>query len=468
MKPHISISLCILVCFAVVISSCNGTRQCVAPQLNLPESYGWTTDNGLSAADTLSLADMEWWQFYGDSTLCRFIRTALVQNKDILIAAARVDEARSLFSSSNAAMLPELSANIYANRETNDYYGESFVNDPEIGVKATLSWEADLWKRLSWKKRKAQAGYIAAAEDRRAMDMIIIAQVAETYFRLLALDSELDIVRRTLVTRGESLEMARVRFKGGLTSEMPCRQAEVEYMTTASMIPALEEKIALAENALNLLMGCYPTAPIERNKTILTEVTTLRAARGVPSQLLVRRPDLKACEMQLQEAMADVGLAYADRFPRFTIALTGGLENDRLADLVRSPFSYVVGALTGPLFDFGGKKKKYQASIARYDQARLAYEQAVLTAFSEVNDARISYNSARETAILKNSLREAALEYVNLARVQYEGGSSLYMDVLDAQRRYFDSQIALSNAVADEYLALVRLYKSLGGGANHY
>jgi len=449
----------IILMSCAIVSSCNGTRQCVAPELDMPDSYSFEFD------DTTSLADLEWWQFYGDTTLCGFIRTALEYNKDILMAAARVEEARLLYASTKKDLLPQLSANIYANHETNDYDGNTATTDTEIGAKLALNWEADLWKRLSWNKRKKEAVYRASFEERRAMDVLVISEVAEAYFRLLALDSELDIVRQTLVTRGEGLKMAKIRFEGGLTSEMVYRQAEVEYMSTASMIPSLEAKIAMTENSLNVLMGRYPVKEVKRNKTILNEVMAINPAQGVPSQLLTRRPDLLASEMALREAMAEVGLTYADRFPRFTIGLTGGVENDRLANLIKSPFSYIVASIAGPVFDFGKRKKKYQASLAAYEHAKLSYEKNVLVAFTEVNDARLSYISARKEALLKDSLRESALKYVRLARIQYEGGTSLYMDVLDAQRRYFDSQIALSNAVRDEYLALVRLYKSLGGGA---
>lgn len=444
----------------VLFTACNGTKMCVAPQADLPAYY----DGGFR--DSLSMADLEWWQFYGDSTLCGFIRKALDNNKDILMASKRVEESRLLLSSGKKDMLPQISANIYANHESNDYDGNNASVDPELGVKFTMSWEADLWKRLSWNNRKNEAQYIASIEDKRAMDMIVVAEVAETYFRLLALDSELDIVRQTLVTRGESLHQAKIRFEGGLTSEMVYRQAQVEYTSTASLIPALEEKIALMENSLLLLMGEPAGQKIERQKTMLTEVVVGQRKIGVPSDLLTRRPDLRAAEMRLRASLADVGITYADRFPRFTINLTGGVENDRLANLIRSPFSYVIGALTGPVFDFGKRKKKYEASIAAYDRARIGYEKSVLTAFKEVNDAKISYNSARETAQLKTELKNAAMEYVKLAKIQYAGGTSLYLDVLDAQRRYFDAQIALSNTVRDEYLSLVRLYKSLGGGCS--
>ena len=189
-----------------------------------------------------------------------------------------------------------------------------------------------------------------------------------------------------------------------------------------------------------------------------------RVPVGLPSTLLERRPDIRAAEQQLKSALAACGVAYSNRFPRLRIAVTGGWENDEIADLFRSPFSYLLGNITGTIFDFGRNKRKYKASIAAYEQARYKYEQCVLNAFREVNDAVITYRKLRETAALRSSLRDVSLKYVELANVQYLAGTLNYIDVLDAQRRYFDARVSLSNAVRDEYFALVNLYKVLGGG----
>lgn len=185
---------------------------------------------------------------------------------------------------------------------------------------------------------------------------------------------------------------------------------------------------------------------------------------GLPSELLKRRPDLRQSEQTLRAAEAAMGMASADRFPRITFSLTGGWENDDLKGLFSSPFSYVNGSLVSPLFSFGKKKAKYKAALAACDEARLNYEQKVLEAFREVNDAVVTYRNVRTAAALKRDLQQAAQKYVELAQLQYFNGVINYLDVLDAQRKYFDAQIGLSNAVRDEHLAMVDLYKALGGG----
>jgi multidrug efflux system outer membrane protein len=185
---------------------------------------------------------------------------------------------------------------------------------------------------------------------------------------------------------------------------------------------------------------------------------------GLPSDLLTRRPDLRASEQTLKAAAAAVGVAYTDRFPKLTIGITGGWENGEFAHFFSAPYSLLAGNLVAPIFEFGRRKAKYKAAIQAYDIARLDYEKKVLLAFKETNDAVVRYRNARKATELKNNLREAALKYVELATFQYKYGDTRYIEVLDAQRRYFDAQIGLSNAVRDEYIAIVQLYKSLGGG----
>lgn len=448
----------ILIAAGLIASSCSAVRECKAPELGLPATFKTGT------TDTLTLADMEWWKFYTDSTLCSIIDKTLTNNKNILSAAARVEQARLLYGIDKANLLPQLEGRAYGNQETNDYYGEKHITDPEYGLKATLSWEADLWGRLRWAKRKGLANYIASMEEERAMRITLISEVASAYIRLMALENELNIVQRTLATRLEGEKQAKLRFEGGLTSETVYQQAKVEYATTASLIPNLQRQIQVTQSSIALLMGEYADTDISVSNFDIEAMIPDSLPIGIPSQLLQRRPDVRVSEARLKAAMADVGIAYADRFPILNITLTGGLENNALDHFLKSPFTYVAGSLAGPIFDFGRKQKKYKASIAAYDQARYAYEQKVLEVFKETSDAVVTYTSIRQTAALRVALREAALKYVDLAHLQYRSGTINYIDVLDAQRRYFDAQIGVTNAVRDEYLALIQLYKTLGGG----
>lgn len=443
---------------AFVFASCSGTRNLTPPSLDLPETIADYS------ADSMSYADLGWWEYYTDPALRTLISRALENNRDLLIAAARVEELRRLYGIEKVNYMPTVTGSFSGSHETNDYYGERFKPDSELGLKATVSWEADLWGALSYAKKRSAAQFLGSVEDMRAMQMTVIAEVASSYFRLAALEQELNIVRMTLSTRREALDKAKLRFESGLTSETVYQQAKVEYATTAAYVPDLERRIEVTRNAISLLVGAFPGEIYDIAQPTLDEHLPEKIPVGLPSSLLERRPDIRSAEQKLKGALAGCGVAYSNRFPRIRIAVTGGWENDEVADLLKSPFSYVLGNITGTIFDFGRNKRKYQAAIAAYEQARLSYEKCVLNAFREVNDAVTTYRKLREAAELRSSLRGAALKYVELANIQYLAGTLNYIDVLDAQRRYFDARVSLSNAVRDEYLALVNIYKVLGGG----
>ncbi|MCH5346401.1 MAG: TolC family protein [Muribaculaceae bacterium] len=445
---------------ALLLAGCSGTRNLKRPDLRLP-----STIDGVSV-DSLSAADVEWFQFYSDPTLSRIIAKTLENNRDLLKASARVEELRQLYGVNKLNYLPTVTGIVGATKETNDYYGEKFSNDPELSVKATVNWEIDLWGGLSQARRQAGAQYQASVETQRALQITLIAEAATAYFNLVALENELDIVGRTLKSREQALEMARLRYEGGLTSEIVYQQAKVQVATTAALIPSLNSRIAMARNAITLLMGEYPGESLLEVNAALNENLIAKMPVGLPSALLERRPDLRASELRLQAAMAGVGVAYSNQFPKLRLAVTGGWENDVVQNLFRSPFSYLLGNITGTIFDFGRNHRKYKAAIAAYDQARLDYEKSVLTAFTEVNNAIVNYREMQQRVARSKELRDASFSYVDLAYTQYKGGTINYIDVLDAERRYFEAQVSLSNAVRDEYLAVVTLYKVLGGGWN--
>lgn len=452
----------IFICFisAFAATSCKiAVKACKEPQLNLPAE---TIQGQL---DSLTIADIQWWDFYGDTVLCKFIKHALENNKDILSAAAKVKQMQELNRIEKTALFPKIGASAMVDHEVENYTDVGHTKDTQIDLKLDLSWELDLWGNIRWATRKAAAEYLSSIEAERAMRMTIIAELATTYYQLLALENELLIVNRTLKTRSEGVDLAKLRYEGGLTSEIVYQQAQVEYSATAALIPSLEAKIEITKNSLKVLMGEYPNFELEysRMKVLNREVPTSLPV-GLPSDLLTRRPDIRESEQKLKAATAAVGVAYTDRFPKLVVGLTGGWENGEFSKFFSAPYGLFLGKLTAPIFEFGRRKAKYKAAIQAYEIARLDYEKRVLLAFKETNDAVALYRNARKATELKNDLREAALKYVELATLQYKYGGTKYIDVLDAQRRYFEAQIGLSNAVRDEYIAIVQLYKSLGGG----
>ena len=442
----------------VMLGSCSGTRSLKKADIVMPDRLGHDSDT------TSSIADMSWRDFYTDSLLRGYIECTLNENRDLLSAAARVDELKELYGVQKLNYAPNIRGIVGETRETNDYYGEKSTIDPEISFKFTLNWEIDLWGGLSYARKQAGAKYLGSVEERRSMQITLIAEVARAYYNLVALKNELNIVRQTLLTREQALDKAKLRYEGGLTSELVYQQARVEHATTASLVPGLQNRIVLCENALNLLMGKLPDNPVAVNAEALDSDPGSILPVGIPSRVLERRPDVRSAEQSLKAAFAACGVAYSNQFPKLTIGITGGWENDEVKNLFRSPFSYILGNIAGTVLDFGRNRRKYKSSVAAYEQARLKYEKSVMAAFSEVDGAISTYQEMRKTTRLRMELRDAAAKYVNLANMQYNAGSINYIDVLDAHRRYFDARTNFSNAVRDEYLAMVALYKSLGGG----
>ena len=443
----------------IVSASCSGVKDLTKPDIQMPSAF-----YNEAPMDSLTIADLGWWEFYGDENLKAIIERVLAENKSLLMAAQRIEQAQYLYKVEKAKLFPELAFRLPWNHETNHYYKELDLIDPEIGVKATISWEVDLFGSLRWNKKKSQAQFEATMEDERAMRMSLVAETATAYFRLVALDNELEIVKSTMETREEGVRLAKLRFDGGLTSETVYQQAQVQYATAAALIPNLEYNIKVAENQLLLLMGELPNEPVKRASELKDNTLPDRIPLGIPSTLLERRPDIRAYEDRLRASVANVGYTYAKRFPSLNIELTGGVEDNDFKNLFRSPFTYVAGNFIAPLVDFGKRKNTYKAAIADYNQSRLAYENKVLEAFNEVDNAITRYSSARMAVTRGTELLEAAYKYQDLTWKQYRGGTINYIDVLDAQRRYLEARIARMNAIRDEHLALIQLYKSLGGG----
>ncbi len=443
-----------------VMSSCSGTRSLTAPQIDIPA----TLSKGF--ADSLCEADEVRWKFYTDTALCKLIDRALTNNYDLRIAMSRVEQARQLYGGSKSEMLPELGGQLYGQRETTDYRDQPSSRSDEFGLKLTASWEINLWGKQAQNRDLAQATWLATEEDKRSVQMTLVAEVAALYYRIKAMWSELAIVRRTLAAREDNLRYTRLRYEYGAVSEVVYRQAKVEYLTAEALVPGIEQRAAEANNAMAVLLGevpgnIYVTGGLETDGAALNSESL---STGLPSELLTRRPDLRAAQQRLKGASAAVGVAWADRFPSFRISLTGGLEDNGIVEFLRSPYSNSFASLAGPIFDFGKRKRKYKAAVEGYEQARLGYESDVINVFREVSDAMTSYHKICETVQLRTELRDAALRYSELANTNYRGGMLAYIDVLDAQQRYLDARLGLINALRDRSLAIVNLYKVLGGG----
>ena len=441
----------------LLLGSCQLGKHYTRPKLDLPD----TLDS--MSVDTASLGDYPWEQLYTDTTLQGLIRKTLMYNKDMLIAAARVKELAAMKRIDYANMFPSIGLKVYAERERENYGGKNLKQDDEFDLKAGATWELDLWGNLRWARDKSLAEFMGSIENQRALRMSLVAQVAQAYFELVALDNELSIVQQTVDARRESLHLARVRYEGGLTSETAFRQAQVELARTATLVPDLERKIALKENDIAFLTGEYPH---HIKRSVLPEDVMFSASLpvGLPSALLERRPDVRQAEQALIAANAAVGLAYTNLFPRLALTVSYGAESDLLSELLKSPHQLFAANLLQSIFAMGKNRAMLKAKKAAYEQATYAYEKTVLNAFKDAYNAIAEFNKVKEIYETRLRLEQASKSTLDLAQLQYLNGVIGYMDLLDAQRGYLDAQIGLSNAVRDKQISMVNLYKALGGG----
>jgi multidrug efflux system outer membrane protein len=334
-----------------------------------------------------------------------------------------------------------------------------------LSTTADLTFEIDIWGRLRRASEAARAELLASEEARRAVVMTLVSDVASAYLRLRQLDLELETTRRNVASRRGSLGIVRERLEAGLTSALDLRQAEAELASTAAQIPDLERQIVQTENQLSILLGRNPGA-INRGRPLTGQTSPPAVPAGLPSALLERRPDIRQAEAGLVSANARIGVAKAAFFPQ--ISLTGffGVESASLSDLFTGPSRvWQFGpTVTLPIFNAGRNRANLEVAEARQREAMVRYEQAIQQAFREVEDALIAHRKAREALAEQGAAVRASREALSIAEWRYTSGLTSYLNVLEAQRTLLASEVAESRALLSQLVAVVQLYRALGGG----
>ncbi len=436
------------------------------PAIALPA--GW---RDLEAAQGESLANVPWWELYPDPVLHQLIQEALEQNRDLRLAVERIEEARARYGFTRADLWPKLDVAAGAGRQRASE--ESLptnvtVTDVErniSGVGASAYWELDLFGRIRRAAEAEQAALLGTQHARAAIVLALVADVARAYVELRNFDRQLEIANATLQSRREYAELVRVRYEGGLTSELDYRQAESELHRTASQVHQYERLVIEQENGLNLLLGRNP-APIPRGMAVAELPLPPAIPAGLPAELLQRRPDLAAAEQDLVAANARIGEAKALLYPR--ISLTGffGFESAELGDLASSPArTWSFGAnLLQPIFNAGQLQSRVEIAESQQRQVLATYEQAILRALREVEDALVGCRKSRDRRSALASRVEAQRRVLTLAELRYRGDVAPYLDVLDAQRQLLDAELNEAESIRDQFVALIGLYQALGGG----
>jgi multidrug efflux system outer membrane protein len=423
-----------------------------------------------AATEVADTANTEWWKQFQDPVLDDLIAAALANNKDVKIAAARVEQFMGQFVTTRSALFPQISAGATAGRQRISRAGPQptlpgvgpVFNDFELSVSA--AWEIDLFGRIRRLTEAARANLLSSEEARRATILSLVASVASSYLNLRSLDQQLAIAKATTESRAESVHVFTLRFEGGEVSQMELAQSQSEYEASLATIPQLETQIAQQEDALSVLLGDNPR-PIVRGRELGAFATPVIPA-GLPSHLLERRPDLLQAEQDLIAANALIGAARALYFPQISITGLFGTASGQFSSLFTGPsrvWSFA-GAVTQPIFTAGNISGQVQTAEAQQRAALLSYQKAIQVAFQEVDDALIASQKLHTQLEVQGRQVTALATYARLARARYEGGYTSYIEVLDAERSLFDAQLAQTQTQAAALTSFVTLYKVMGGG----
>ena len=448
---------------AAGLAGCTTGPDYHRPDLSLPDAWRF------SDVSTNSLAAMPYTDLYRDPVLNQLIATALSNSPDVRSAMARIEQAAAALRIQQADYWPALNGSAtYSKARKGNIPPLRGAEGEQYDVFGALSYEIDVWGRVRRLNEAARAQYLASEEAKRSIEIGLVAGVASAYFNLRALDRQLEIANSTLTSRQDMLELTKIKFDdgSGIVSELDVVQAQTQVSSTKSSIANLQRLIATTEDALNLLLGGYP-GDVPRGLGLAEQWQPEDLPAGLPADLLLRRPDVRAAEQSLIAANANIGVARAAYFP--AISLTGalGLQSDELSDLFDTGLSKAWSFspnLAAPIFNGGKIRANVRVAEAQQKEALANYEKTVQTAFREVADALASVQYLRRQLAADEETLQAETKRLDLSQARYEGGVSDYSDVLDAQRYQFSAELTAVQTRNDLLNATVQLYKALGGG----
>jgi multidrug efflux system outer membrane protein len=461
MKPCV-----FLLSAALLTSGCTLGPNYKRPAVAVPGSYRGTISDVAAQTQLGPLGDQKWWDIFQDEQLRTLIRTALTQNYDSRIAASHMFEAQAQLGIIRADQFPALGsgAGIADVRQAKSkFLPASETSTGQVNLSAV--WELDFWGKYRRATEAARANLLASEWAQREVASTLVANVASAYFQLRALDLELEISKRTLNSRQESLRLTRILSDGGSTSLLDVRQAEQLVFTASAEIPALEQEVEQQENFLSILLGQNPS-DISRGQTLTEQRQPPEVPPGLPSSLLERRPDIRQAEAQLIAANAQIGVARAAYFPQISLNSAGGFQSSALTSLFTGPAgAWSFGtSLAQPIFTGGRLRSEARLAEARQQTAVLFYQQSIQGAFRSVSDALVAYHKTREFRAQQELLFRSAEDAARLSQMRYTGGVTGYLEVLTNETNAFSAELGLVQARLNELLAVVQMYQALGGG----
>ncbi len=440
------------------LSSCMVGPAFEAPEPENPEQFRYDS----IAGDTTT--SIQWFEFLEDTILVQLIDTALSNNKNLLMAASRIEQARAYLGFTRADVYPKINYG-FDTKNANFNPNTGAMTDFNLYTTGgSFSWELDFWGKFRRANQSAKAELIGSQFAAEWIKVSLIADVAQTYFQLLDYDRRVEISQRTLESRTKSLDIIYKRFSRGVCPELDYNQAQIQQAMAAKAVPFYQRQVAITENKLSILLGKNPGSVIRSNDSIQV-LDSIVIPIGLPSELLLRRPDVQEAMQQLKAQNSKIGVAQAMRFP--SISLTGmfGFASTELSSLFDNDAIYqVTGGLLGPIFHFKKNKRRVEQEREKTNQLRLQYEQSVLLAFQDVENALVSLKTLSDEFDAIEYQKEAAKSAADLSNKRYDGGVTSFLEVLDSERSYFDSEIAASDIQMQKMAAFIQLYKAMGGG----
>lgn len=442
----------------LMMGSCKVGPNYVEPVDNTPRDFRY------AAKKTDSIINLKWWEIFNDPTIDTLVRTALRENKNLLIASSRIEQARANYRFNKADLGPKVGVQAEAG-VTNQLFG--IVLDENIenyGASATFSWELDFWGKFRRGNEAARAGLLSSFYGKRAIEIALISEVVSTYFQLLDFKTRLEISENTLALRDSTLNIIQARFDEGYTHIIDVNQAEIQKAITLVSIPVFKRNIAFAEHNLSVLLGRNPDS-ILTVKSLIDYQTPEEIPEGIPSELLARRPDILQAAQEYRAQNARIGVAQAMRFP--SISLTGllGVGSNDLGDLLDNGLGWSAGAsLVGPLFEWGKNARRVDIERELARQSLLSYENTVLNALLEVDNALIALSTLKEELAANEYKYNAASNASSLSRHRYYQGVTSYLEVIENQRQEFEARLSYTENYQRLLTGYINLYKALGGG----
>ena len=428
------------------------------PVVESPDKYR------LEEAKADSLTNLEWWQLFSDPVLDTLVQAALTENKDLRIAASRIEEARANLGFTKADIYPRL--DIQAGASRGNFTGGFKLPDEtnNFSIAAPLTWEIDFWGKFRRSNEAAKAEFLSSQYSLRTVQISLISEVVGTYFLLLDFEQRLEVSKHTLESRKRSLDIIQMRYNEGIIPEIDVNQAQIQLEIAVAAIPIYKRQVAKTENALSILLGRLPDS-IQKGKDLNSQTIPPKIPSGIPAQILERRPDIQDAKYRVQAQNARIGVAEAMRFP--SISLTGifGAASDDLSTILDGgPAWSITGSLFGPLFNFNKNTLRVEIEEERTKQAMLRYELVVLNAFREVEDALVEVKTFNNQLASLERRYKAASNAAKLSKIRYDKGVTSYLEVLDTERTLFNAELELSEVRQNYLSAYIKVYKSLGGG----